>query len=71
MKNKKLQKCDKKMKIVLTNYEKRFKIKLVLTHERLTGFKLGSLAQVVEHLTFNQVVRGSSPRWLTKLGFKP
>ena len=27
--------------------------------------KLGSLAQVVEHLTFNQVVRGSSPRWLT------
>ena len=39
--------------------------------EMLTGFKLGSLAQVVEHLTFNQVVRGSSPRWLTKLGFKP
>ena len=27
--------------------------------------KSGSLAQVVEHLTFNQVVRGSSPRWLT------
>ena len=27
---------------------------------------LGSLAQVVEHLTFNQVVRGSNPRWLTK-----
>ena len=26
----------------------------------------GPLAQVVEHLTFNQVVRGSSPRWLTK-----
>ena len=25
----------------------------------------GPLAQVVEHLTFNQVVRGSSPRWLT------
>ena len=24
----------------------------------------GILAQVVEHLTFNQVVRGSSPRWL-------
>jgi hypothetical protein len=36
--------------------------------EMLTSFKLGSLAQVVEHLTFNQVVRGSSPRWLTKLG---
>ena len=29
--------------------------------------KSGSLAQVVEHLTFNQVVRGSSPRWLTNL----
>ena len=28
--------------------------------------KYGPLAQVVEHLTFNQVVRGSSPRWLTK-----
>ena len=28
----------------------------------------GSLAQVVEHLTFNQVVRGSNPRWLTKIG---
>ena len=27
----------------------------------------GPLAQVVEHLTFNQVVRGSSPRWLIKL----
>ena len=26
----------------------------------------GPLAQVVEHLTFNQVVRGSSPRWLTE-----
>ena len=25
----------------------------------------GPLAQAVEHLTFNQVVRGSSPRWLT------
>ncbi len=24
------------------------------------------LAQTVEHLTFNQGVRGSSPRWLTK-----
>ena len=24
--------------------------------------RLGALAQVVEHLTFNQVVRGSSPR---------
>ncbi len=26
----------------------------------------GPLAQVVEHLTFNQVVRSSSLRWLTK-----
>ena len=26
----------------------------------------GLLAQVVEHLTFNQVVRGSSPRWLRR-----
>ena len=30
-------------------------------------FLYGPLAQVVEHLTFNQVVRGSSPRWLTKI----
>ena len=28
----------------------------------------GILAQVVEHLTFNQVVRGSSPRYLTGKG---
>ena len=27
--------------------------------------KYGPLAQAVEHLTFNQVVRGSSPRWIT------
>ena len=26
--------------------------------------QVGTLAQVVEHLTFNQVVRGSSPRCL-------
>ena len=26
--------------------------------------KYGPLAQVVEHLTFNQVVPGSSPGWL-------
>ncbi len=26
----------------------------------------GILAQLVEHLTFNQVVRGSNPRCLTK-----
>ena len=31
-----------------------------------TENQYGPLAQVVEHLTFNQVVRGSSPRWLTK-----
>ena len=28
-------------------------------------YMLGPLAQVVEHLTFNQVVPGSSPGWLT------
>ena len=28
--------------------------------------KYGILAQVVEHLTFNQVVRGSNPRCLIK-----
>ncbi len=28
------------------------------------NFEYGTLAQVVEHLTFNQVVRGSSPRCL-------
>ena len=31
-------------------------------------FFYGVLAQVVEHLTFNQVVRGSSPRCLMILG---
>ena len=30
------------------------------------AYKYGPLAQVVEHLTFNQVVRGSSPRCLTR-----
>ena len=30
----------------------------------------GPLAQVVEHLTFNQVVRGSSPRWLIVRSFE-
>ena len=28
----------------------------------------GPLAQAVEHLTFNQVVSGSSPEWLSELG---
>ena len=27
--------------------------------------KNGSLAQSVEHMTFNHVVRGSIPRWIT------
>ena len=31
----------------------------------LPRFIYGTLAQVVEHLTFNQAVRGSSPRCLT------
>ena len=30
----------------------------------------GRVAQVVEHLTFNQVVRGSNPRTLTKKGIR-
>ena len=30
------------------------------------AYRYGILAQVVEHLTFNQVVRGSNPRCLTK-----
>ena len=29
---------------------------------RLAKIKYGSLAQAVEHMTFNHVVRGSSPR---------
>jgi hypothetical protein len=33
----------------------------------LTGFPYGPLAQAVEHLTFNQGVRSSSLRWLTKM----
>ena len=32
----------------------------------LSYFIYGLLAQVVEHLTFNQVVPGSSPGWLMK-----
>ena len=35
-----------------------------IPHRRLKKSEYGVLAQVVEHLTFNQVVRGSSPRWL-------
>ena len=30
------------------------------------AYKYGPLAQVVEHLTFNQVVWGSIPQWLTE-----
>ena len=44
-----------------------------LVRFRLWAFSLqrekieyGSVAQVVEHLTFNQVVRGSNPRTLMK-----
>lgn len=29
------------------------------------------LAQLVEHLTFNQGVAGSSPAWLTKIKLRP
>lgn len=48
----------------------------VVRHQTLTLVFVGSnpaipakhdpLAQAVEHLTFNQGVRGSSPRWITK-----
>ena len=31
-----------------------------------TTTQYGSLAQLAEHLTFNQGVRGSNPRWLTR-----
>ena len=34
--------------------------------EKNCSIKYGALAQSVEHLTFNQVVRGSNPRCLTK-----
>ena len=47
-----------------------------LVRFRLWAFSLlndwcyGRVAQVVEHLTFNQVVRGSNPRTLTKKGIR-
>ena len=47
-------------KKVLTNNEKRGIILLVVITK---GYAL--LAQLVEHLTLNQGVRGSSPRWRT------
>ena len=34
--------------------------------EKNCSIKYGALAQSVEHLTFNQVVRGSNPRCFTK-----
>ena len=37
----------------------------VYLHGRAGKEKYGRVAQVVEHLTFNQVVRGSNPRTLT------
>ena len=33
--------------------------------DRKIQMKYGALAQSVEHLTFNQGVRGSNPRWIT------
>ena len=59
---KKLQKHEKNMKKRLTEHEKCSNILEYLFH----GYIFGPLAQVVEHLTFNQVVRSSSLRWLTK-----
>ena len=48
----------------------------ILEEKRLTGYNRddimffvdGSLAQLVEHLTLNQGVRGSNPRWRTTAG---
>ena len=37
---------------------------IIRGHHRTTKYAL--LAQLVEHLTLNQGVRGSSPRWRTK-----
>ena len=36
-------------------------------HYNIKVVKYDSLAQLVEHLTFNPVVRGSNPRWVTKM----
>ena len=33
-------------------------------------YRNGSLAQTVEHLTFNQGVAGSNPAWLISLGYR-
>ena len=39
------------------------------THELLLLYNREPLAQLVEHLTFNQRVAGSNPAWLT-ISFK-
>ena len=41
--------------------------KIFISAENKTEY--GRVAQVVEHLTFNQVVRGSNPRTLTGSGY--
>ena len=43
---------------------RQFLIYIILSCERWTYFS-GSLAQLVEHLTFNQGVPGSNPGWAT------
>ena len=54
----------KNIKKVLTAYKKCSIIerRLFETTASIIRKNYGLLAQVVEHLTFNQVVRGSSPR---------
>ena len=39
-------------------------IELLFQRSMLTYIEYGCVAQLVEHLTFNQVVRGSNPRTL-------
>ena len=39
---------------------------LGINYERILYSLYGALAQSVEHLTFNQVVRGSNPRCFTE-----
>ncbi len=57
------EKISKKLKKVLTNTCEYGIILLVVDK---TASKYALLAQLVEHLTLNQGVRGSSPRWRTK-----
>ena len=58
-------------KIVAYQISKRNDLKLVIDKCKYSCYNIkavknDSLAQTVEHLTFNQGVRGSNPRWITK-----